>query len=64
VQPEWTYDDSALALAPGDQLLFFTDGVTEAENTKKEEFGYQGIAASAGTGPSSVRTQKQNHQSG
>lgn len=54
VQPEWTYADSTLALAPGDRLLFFTDGVTEAENQKEEEFGYQGIAAAAGTGPSSA----------
>ena len=54
VQPEWTYADSTLALAPGDRLLFFTDGVTEAENTSDEEFGYQGIAAAAGTGASSA----------
>jgi sigma-B regulation protein RsbU (phosphoserine phosphatase) len=47
------YADSTLALAPGDRLLFFTDGVTEAENTKEEEFGYRGIANAAGTGPSS-----------
>ena len=53
VRPEWTYADSTLALAQGDRLLFFTDSVTEAENTKEEEFGYQGIANAAGTGPSS-----------
>lgn len=47
------YADSTPALAQGDRLLFFTDGVTEAENTKEEEFGYQGIANAAGTGPSS-----------
>jgi serine phosphatase RsbU (regulator of sigma subunit) len=53
VRPEWSYADSTLALAQGDRLLFFTDSVTEAENTKEEEFGYQGIANAAGTGPSS-----------
>jgi phosphoserine phosphatase RsbU/P len=54
VQPERTYADSSVALASGDRLRFFTDGVTEAENQKDEEFGYQGIAKAAGTGPSSA----------
>ena len=34
-QPGWTYEHFTLALAPGDRLLFFTDGVSEAENNKK-----------------------------
>jgi sigma-B regulation protein RsbU (phosphoserine phosphatase) len=54
VQPEWIYADSTVALAPGDRLFFFTDGVTEAENKKEEEFGYQGIAEAARTGRSSA----------
>src|SRR5258708_37874310 len=39
VAPEWTYDDSAKQLVPGDRLLLFTDGVTEAENQQPLEFG-------------------------
>ncbi len=54
VQPEWTYADSTLALAPGDRLLFFTDGVTEAENEKETEFGYERITEAAGSDSSSA----------
>jgi len=54
VLPEWTYADTSVALAPGDRLLFFTDGVSEAENKKAEEFGYRGIAEAAGTVASSA----------
>jgi serine phosphatase RsbU (regulator of sigma subunit) len=64
LEPAWTYADSTLALAPGDRLLFFTDGVAEAENTKEEEFGYPGIAAAAGTDASSAAELKQNHENG
>jgi sigma-B regulation protein RsbU (phosphoserine phosphatase) len=37
--PEWTYQDYTAQLQPGDQLLLSTDGITEAENGKLEEFG-------------------------
>jgi sigma-B regulation protein RsbU (phosphoserine phosphatase) len=37
--PDWTYQDYATQLQPGDQLLLATDGITEAENAKLEEFG-------------------------
>jgi sigma-B regulation protein RsbU (phosphoserine phosphatase) len=39
VFPEWTYGEEGISLAPGDRLLLFTDGVTEAANTRDEEFG-------------------------
>ncbi len=48
VQPEWTYADCTVALSPGDRLLFFTDGVSEAEDEKPEESGHAGIADVAG----------------
>jgi sigma-B regulation protein RsbU (phosphoserine phosphatase) len=39
VLPDWTYKDFSVGLNPGDRLLLFTDGITEAENTQLEEFG-------------------------
>ncbi len=48
VAPEWTYDDSAKQLVPGDRLLLFTDGVTEAENQQALEFGSGRIIQAAG----------------
>lgn len=39
VFPEWKYEDSVAQLAPGDRLLLFTDGITEAAKPEGEEFG-------------------------
>jgi phosphoserine phosphatase RsbU/P len=36
---EWSYEQAEIALAPGDRLLLFTDGITEAETSVEEEFG-------------------------
>jgi sigma-B regulation protein RsbU (phosphoserine phosphatase) len=33
------WEEKAIALAPGDRLAFFSDGVTEAWNAAEEEFG-------------------------
>lgn len=33
-------EETELALAPGDVLLFYTDGVSEAMNAENETFGY------------------------
>ena len=54
VMPEWIYADSTVQLAPGDRLLFYTDGVSEAENGAAEEFGYKRIVAAAGQAPGSA----------
>ena len=35
------YQETELQLAPGDRLLFYTDGVVEAMNAKEEIFGFQ-----------------------
>jgi len=37
--PKAKYASSVVALAPGDQLLVFTDGVTEAMNRRRELYG-------------------------
>jgi Stage II sporulation protein E (SpoIIE) len=40
IAPEATYAESTLALAPGDQLTFLSDGVLEARNPQGELFGF------------------------
>jgi sigma-B regulation protein RsbU (phosphoserine phosphatase) len=37
------YDELFLQLQPGDSVLFFTDGLTDARNLHDEEFGPEGI---------------------
>ena len=39
IQLEATYESASVALAPGDWLVIFTDGVVEAVNAGDEEFG-------------------------
>lgn len=50
VFPEWKYEDSVIQLAPGDRLLLYTDGITEAATADGEEFGEQRLIATAGNG--------------
>ena len=38
-----TYDELSLQLQPGDSLLFFTDGLSDARNIHDQEFGVEGI---------------------
>jgi len=47
VFPEWKYEDSVAQLAPGDRLLLFTDGITEAAKPDGEEFGEQRLIDTA-----------------
>jgi serine phosphatase RsbU (regulator of sigma subunit) len=49
VLPDWIYQDSTVQLERGDKLLLSTDGVTEAENTRLEEFGEQRLLEAART---------------
>jgi serine phosphatase RsbU (regulator of sigma subunit) len=41
IMEEIAYKPRAITLAPGDLLLLYTDGVTEAEDTKAGQFGTQ-----------------------
>ena len=37
--PDFEYEEHTLRLLPGDALILYTDGVTEAMNEDQEEFG-------------------------
>lgn len=37
--PDVTYEQFTLATRPGDEIVFFSDGITDAENSKHEMFG-------------------------
>jgi phosphoserine phosphatase RsbU/P len=47
VFPDWKYQDSVVELEPGDLLLLFTDGITEATAPSGEEFGEERVIAAA-----------------
>jgi len=39
VFPKWSYGQATIKLESGDRLVLFTDGITEASNSRDEEFG-------------------------
>jgi sigma-B regulation protein RsbU (phosphoserine phosphatase) len=41
--PAATYDELTVQLEPGDSVLFFTDGLSDARNLQDQEFGVEGI---------------------
>lgn len=43
--PDCAYLQAELTLAPGDRLIIFTDGVSEAMNSALEEWGEDRLAA-------------------
>jgi phosphoserine phosphatase RsbU/P len=44
---EVTYDQAEVAVAPGDRLVFYTDGITEARNVEGEEYTEDRLLAAA-----------------
>ncbi|MFM7161721.1 MAG: SpoIIE family protein phosphatase [Planctomycetaceae bacterium] len=57
IEPGPSYQQSRFELRPGDTLLLFTDGVTDAENPERRWFGLERLKemfARAGTDPESI----------
>jgi sigma-B regulation protein RsbU (phosphoserine phosphatase) len=44
VDPNWTFETETTHIGPGERLLLFTDGISEAFNTREEEYGEPRIA--------------------
>lgn len=40
IEPDETYRENSLQLEPGDKLIFYTDGITEARNKNTELYGF------------------------
>ncbi len=47
VLPEAEYEQAQVAVAAGDRIVLFTDGLTEARDSRDEEFGEHRLLASA-----------------
>jgi len=45
--PRCTYEQDSMTLQPGDVLVLYTDGVSEAENPAEDEFGEDALIAAA-----------------
>ncbi len=43
--PDFEFEEGTATLEPGDTVLLYTDGVTEAENEKGEQFGMERLQA-------------------
>ncbi len=58
IQPEAKYESASVAIAPGDWLIIFTDGLVEAENANQDEYGetrlLNAIAAGAAGTPAEM----------
>lgn len=45
--PDVNYDQAEMTLRPGDRLVFYTDGITEARNAEGDEYGEDRLAQAA-----------------
>jgi len=61
VFPTWKYEESTISLSPGDRLLLFTDGITEASGPDGQEFGEDNIAALAKANRAISASELNNH---
>ena len=61
IAPEFSYDMYNATLAPGEALILYTDGVTEAENVKTEQYGLDRLLGILG-GASAVLRQGDQRQ--
>ena len=41
--PHWKFEQRSVDLLAGDRILLFTDGITETENSRGEEFGEESL---------------------
>lgn len=51
VVPDYHYSQHSITVEPGATLVMYTDGVTEAINDAKEEFGVERLRAIFASGP-------------
>ena len=51
VVPEFDFGQNTVSVAPGDTLVFYTDGVTEAMNDKDEQFGLDRLRETFASNP-------------
>ena len=49
------YDEMTFPLEPGDVLLFYTDGVTEARNPGNDQYGLERLMKAVAAGPKDVQ---------
>ena len=47
VFPDISYEQGEVALEPGDRVVFYTDGISEARNPDGDEYGEERLAAAA-----------------
>jgi sigma-B regulation protein RsbU (phosphoserine phosphatase) len=47
VFPDTNYDQAQVPIAPGDRVVFYTDGITEARNADGDEYGDDRLLAAA-----------------
>jgi sigma-B regulation protein RsbU (phosphoserine phosphatase) len=45
--PDNVYEQAVIAVAPGDRLVFYTDGITEGRSPDGEEYGEERLTAAA-----------------
>jgi sigma-B regulation protein RsbU (phosphoserine phosphatase) len=59
VLPGWEYKDTRVALSAGDRIVFYTDGICEAEAPGGDDFGEKRLIDAAGSDSSSALATQQ-----